>query len=94
MRKRAPPPGARFEALLEGIQEAEARIFIEKAIDGGRLPGPLAKKAGKLLARHFQETNFCQGNSIVHGMEEYHYGWQERSRRLYKLTAEVRAAMR
>ena len=81
-------PGARFEALLEGIQETEARIFLEKAIDAGRLSRPLAQKARKLLARHFQETNICQGNSIIHSIEEHHhYGWQDRSRRLYEMAA-------
>jgi hypothetical protein len=82
-------PSARLEALLEGIQEAEARIFLEKALDAGRLAGPLAQKAKTVLAEHFQQTNFCQGNSIIHGIEEYCYGWQERSRRLYQLAAEA-----
>jgi len=82
-------PGARFEALLEGVQEAEARIVLERALDSRRLTGPRAARARKVLAAHFNETNFCQGNSIIHGMEEYHYGWQERSRRLYEMAAEA-----
>jgi hypothetical protein len=69
---------ARFEALIEGVQEAEARIFLEK---GG------AAKA--TLARHFQETNICQGNSIIHSIEQYDHAWQARSRRLLTAAAEA-----
>ena len=41
------------------------------------------------IRRHFQETNFWQGNSIIRSMEQYYCRWQERSRRLYRLAAEV-----
>jgi len=83
---------ARFEALLEGIQETEARIFIEQALHGGRVPQALARRARKVLKGHFDETNFVQGNSIIHSMEAYSYGWQARSRRLYAMAAEVARA--
>ena len=82
-------PGARFEALLEGVQETEARIFLEAELDARRLPPPIARKAEALLAQRHRETDFWQGNSIIHSMEQYHYGWQERSRRLYQLAGEV-----
>ncbi len=80
---------ARFEALIEGIQETEARIFLEQALDGGGVPADVAARTRKILADHFDETDFFLGNSIIHDMEQYHYGWQERSRRLYRAAAEV-----
>ena len=89
---RGAEPSARFEALLEGIQETEARIFIEQALERRRLPAALARRARKVLRDHFDETNFVQGNSIVHSMEAYTHGWQARSRRLYALAAEVARA--
>jgi len=92
------PSGAetsvRFEAMLEGIQEAEARIFIEQAVDAGKLPPPLRARARKALRESFDETTFLQGNSIVHALYRNHYRWQERSRRVYRLAADVARAMR
>jgi hypothetical protein len=80
---------ARYEALLEGIQEAEARIFIEQAVDGGRLAGAAAKKATDILAQHLNETSIFQPNRTIHELERYYFGWQERSRRLFQTAAEV-----
>jgi len=79
----------RFEALLEGIQETEARIFLESSLDAGRVPRDLATRVRAVLRAHFREANFWQGNSIVHSMEQYHYRWQERSRALHRIAAEV-----
>ncbi len=39
----------RFETLREGIQEAEARIFIEKALLAKQIDGPLAERCQKVL---------------------------------------------
>jgi len=39
----------RFEMLREGLQECEARIFIEKAILGKKIDGELAKRAQAVL---------------------------------------------
>ncbi|HUT33240.1 MAG TPA: glycoside hydrolase domain-containing protein [Planctomycetota bacterium] len=83
---------ARFEALLEGIQETEARIAIEQAIERGRVPAPLAARLRKALADHFDATTFFLGNSIIYSMEQYHHGWQARSRRLYRAAAAAAAA--
>jgi len=80
---------ARFEALIEGLQEAEARIFLEQALDRGKVPQDLAAKVRKVLSENLQETMFFEGNSIIHAFEEYHYHWQERSGRLYRAAAEV-----
>lgn len=39
----------RFEAFREGVQIAEAILFIQRALDGGKLPADLAAKANTLL---------------------------------------------
>ncbi|HUU42840.1 MAG TPA: hypothetical protein VMX57_03620, partial [Planctomycetota bacterium] len=90
--ERGAESSVRFETMLEGIQEAEARIFIEQSIDRGRLPANLAARAQKTLQDNFDETTFLQGNAIVRAPFENHTRWQERSRRLYRLAADVAKA--
>jgi hypothetical protein len=52
----------RFENYREGIQEAEARIFIEKAVVGGRLDAALKKRCQDLLdERHNIIRAACAG---------------------------------
>jgi hypothetical protein len=85
---------ARFEALLEGIEETEARIAIEQAIERGRVAAPLAARLKKTLADHLDATSFFVGNSVIYSMEQYHHGWQERSRRLYQAAAEATGVQR
>jgi hypothetical protein len=84
---------ARFEALIEGIQEGEARIFLEKAIDGGRLPADLARRAQEVLDNHYLETTFFQNKLCIHELEKYHHRWQQRSRELYQAAADAARAM-
>ena len=86
---------ARFEAFLEGIQEAEARIFIEQAVDRGGLPKELAERAERTLLRHSQYLSFLPpGAAGAYFPEnEYHYGWQDRSRETFQLAAEVSAVV-
>jgi len=84
---------ARLEALLEGIQETEARIYIEQALDRGGLPPAVVGKVRKTLKDHVDGTKFFQGNSIIHSMEAYYLGWQERSRRLYRMDAVISPAL-
>jgi len=87
---------ARFEMLREGAQECEARIFIQGALDGGRLPEALAEKVRQAPARR---DEFLRRAAIVPGSgrpwladanpsEEaylfYAKGWQEQSERLYR----------
>lgn len=79
----------RFEALVEGLQETEARIFVEQAIERGELEAGLAAKVKKVLSDNLQETMFFQGNSMIRAFEEYSFGWQTRSARLYEAAAEV-----
>lgn len=44
-----PTVNERFEALREGMQIAEAIIFVQKGIDSGKLPPDLADRANKVL---------------------------------------------
>ncbi len=84
-------PSTRFECLLEGIQETEARIFLEQSLDRGQLDEATAGRIRQVLAENSEETTFFQGNSIVYAFEAYHYRWQDRSARLYRAAAEVAA---
>ncbi len=76
----------RLEAMREGIQETEARIFLEQALDRKALPEPLAKKARGVLFEHQRETYFV---TISGTRIEFFSGWQERSRRLFGVAAEA-----
>ncbi len=78
----------RIEALREGLQEAEARIFVEEALVDKKIAGELAAKAWKLLD---ERAEFCR---LVHSNRKpirftCGAGWQRRSARLYHLAAEV-----
>jgi hypothetical protein len=83
---------ARFEALLEGVQEGEARIFLEQALDRRLITGPLEQRARRVLSDHYQETTFFQNKLCIFELEKYHHRWQERSRELYQAAADVAAA--
>jgi hypothetical protein len=61
------PAGAvsteRFEQLREGVQDCEARIFIEKALLAGTLPPELAKKCREVLEeRQWLIRTACKGS--------------------------------
>ena len=86
------PDGAlatfKTEMLREGLQEAEARVFIEKALRRERIQGKLAPACQALLDKR---TDLCR---IAHGNQRpvrsaYNAGWQERSAALYRLAAQV-----
>ena len=81
---------ARFEAILEGTQEAEVRIFLEQATDRNLLSTELAEKARDVLFRHNKETLFVPDLGSSYYLF-YHNGWRERSRRLYRVAAEAAA---
>ena len=81
----------RYEALIEGIQEAEARIYLEKALASGQLATDLAQRVREALDRHFRETGFFQNKLCIYELEQYYYGWQERSHALFQAAAEVAA---
>jgi len=81
----------RFENTLEGNQETEARIFIEKALLNKErpLPAGLAEKCQKILD---ERTNVLRlwalGASAIAP-----YRWQDRSRRLFDAAGEVARAL-
>jgi hypothetical protein len=70
---------ARFEAMIEGLQETEARIFVEQALDRGIFPAEKAKAVAAQLGRHFKGT-FADGQD-----------WQARSKMMYQLASEAAA---
>ncbi len=96
-----PVATTRLEMLREGLQEAEARVFIEKAL----LDETLKAKLGKELARKCLEllderTRSCR-RTFVYGTGTARWnslwltssGWQERSAALYSTAAEVAARL-
>ncbi len=82
-----PVTSARFENAREGIQNAEAVVFIQKALLAEKAPGPLAKRAWAVLDERVQAMRTYQ---IGIGRA----GWRRRDRALYKLAAEVAAAVK
>ena len=70
---------ARFEAMIEGLQELEARIFAEQTLDRGILSSDQARRVTEQLARHFKGT-------FAIGLD-----WQARSRAMYQLASELAA---
>ena len=70
-------PSARFEAMIEGLQELEARIFVEQTLDRGILSAEQARRVTEQLGRHFKGT-FAVG-----------LDWQARSKAMYQLASEV-----
>ena len=96
-------PSQRFEVLREGVQEAEARIFLEQALDrsarltaargaskGGALPPELAQRAQDVLFHH-NRANFFVPVSASSRFLDYFARWQDRSRRLFGVAADVAA---
>ncbi len=86
-------PSARFEALREGTQEAEARIFIEQAISRSLVTGDAAASLRAALDQHNRETLYVSPGRVGVQVHEYHAGWQERSRRIYQAAAEAAKAV-
>ena len=106
------PKGAlatvRFEMMREGLQECEARIFIEKAL----LDEALSAKLGEELAQRCQaildertrynlwapdDPHYRMHSNLRGGGVGWHWyagsGWQQRSAKLYNAAAEVAAAL-
>ena len=86
-------PSARYEAMIEGYQEAEARIFIEQALDRKLLGPKLARRAQHVLDEHNRQTLFIPVHVTAHQLTEGAQDWRARSRRLYRMAAEVAAAV-
>ncbi|MFH1022042.1 MAG: glycoside hydrolase domain-containing protein [Planctomycetota bacterium] len=80
----------KIEMYREGVQEAEARVFLEKAIAEKKVDGELAAKCLAVLNARAQ---FCR---VVHSRPAplaaaYDGGWQQAAADLYRLAAEVAA---
>ena len=77
----------RLECAHEGNQEAEARIFIERALlrKDKALPADLARKCQELLDERTNVTRLWR----MRAQDIAPFGWQERSRRLFDAAAEV-----
>ncbi len=69
---------ARFEMMREGVQECEARIFIEKALFAGKIGGDLAKRCKELLLERNKAifTGFFGSNQAGIGKNIFRtYSW-------------------
>ncbi|MFH1024954.1 MAG: glycoside hydrolase domain-containing protein [Planctomycetota bacterium] len=88
---------ARFEMMREGIQEVEARIFIEKAltdpVEKVRLGADLARRSQEVLDERTVALVCAragiQDDSTPGWMWFAGSGWQKRSENLYAVAAEV-----
>jgi len=84
----------RYELLLEGLQEAEATMFIAEATGrrAKRLGKDLTRRCRRLLVERINVARIVNG---YYGPATWdHAGWQDASRRLYETAAEVRQALR
>jgi len=79
---------ARLETFREGLQETEARIAIEKVLDGGLGKTPDGGKVWEVLDARILETGFIPPH-WQSPLAQYYTGWQERSRALYETAARV-----
>jgi len=80
-------PSARFQAFLEGLQEAEARIFLEQALHRDLLPPEPAKTAREVLFEHNRGTFYISSLSDYPQFSEHTYDWRARSGRLFAAAA-------
>jgi hypothetical protein len=76
------PPGpdgamatAKLEMMREGLQETEARIFLEMALDGKRLSGPLADKAQQVLDERVRALAMAMENQPLAGFSATNKPW-------------------
>jgi hypothetical protein len=85
---------ARHEMMLEGLQEAEARIFIEDMLGRKILSDELTARASRMLVDHLAGTVYIPAGVPAARFFQYGAaGWLERSRRLYQVAAEIAAAV-
>lgn len=80
---------ARYEALIEGIQETEARIFLEQAVVNKRLDENLTKEVNKVLFDHNRQTLFQPSQGQSPHKFQITNGWQARSKRLWDAAAKA-----
>lgn len=98
--KDGPVPTVRSEAMREGIQEAETRIFIEKAVVPdemrAKLGEELAARARTLLDERIRLVNGAGSprndqvsSGAKWGKPELPDDWQKQNERLFEMAAEV-----
>ena len=95
-----PIPTERFETLREGMQEAEARVAIEKAVVGGSLPAELADRCHALLLERmkvlWKDGQFARSNPQWQKGGWHDYGiakdWQTSTTHLFDLAGQVTRA--
>lgn len=88
----------RLEAMREGIQLCEAMVFIQKALEAGKLNGDLAVQANKILddrARALVAAIEPTGerSKTFLEMDDYAKGSWERDNALYAVAARVARAL-
>jgi len=71
-----PVATARFEVMREGIQQCEARIFIEEALGGGKFPPALAKRCTELIAERNHAIVMGLSSHIVEGFQSADAYWR------------------
>ncbi|MFH0980153.1 MAG: glycoside hydrolase domain-containing protein [Planctomycetota bacterium] len=76
------------EAFREGLQEFQARAFVEMAVVEKNVEGNLAARCQNLLDRRWQLCRIAHEGTCGDGYG-YNEGWQKRSEDLYRLAAEV-----
>jgi hypothetical protein len=96
--KNGPISTLRFETLREGLQEAEARVFMEKALldpaTKGRLGPELAERCQQFLDDRVRLMGFtcyggeCSPSSFEPQLFPY-CGWQGEAAKLYALAGEI-----
>ena len=79
---KGPVASVRYENAREGIQAAEAVIFVEKALVEKRVPAELEARAWKLI----DERINCLR---LHAIDLGSAGWQERCRQLFELASQL-----
>ncbi len=87
---------ARFEMLIEAVQECEARIFLEKALldHHQKLPPAPAARCQELLDERTRYLRWVYVTDTATWLWYPHSGWQPRSAKLYKMAAKVAKALR
>lgn len=90
---------ARLEVLLEGAQEMEARIYLEKALDLSDIDEKLKAGIRTCFVRHSGETGFIPNghdnsyrNLTRYLLHDLHQGWQRRAGDLYAQASRVAVA--
>jgi hypothetical protein len=86
-------PSLHFEMLREGVQNCEARIFIEKALLNPDRRTKLGKKLADRAKRVLDERTWMLAGASQYAPWFFDTGFTERQHRLYRTAAEVAAAI-